>query len=751
MECTNLDEYFEKYGSILGTQAQERLQPLHVPGVDRLPDFSQYMRKPYPAQQHVITATVKALRQQKCVSIVAEMGTGKTLQAMIAVHQHANGQPYRALVFCPGQLTLKWEREILETIPGARVTLIEHCSQLNRLRKNRTKPRGIEWFVIARDRAKLGSKWTGAWSDHVGVRSMLPSRGGHRCPRCGARIEDKKGNGIPAETMNRRQLRCEAPHPSDWRRKCGEFLWQQVGKDGGGFDRFEPAKYIHRRMRGYFDYLIGDEIHQEKGADTAQANAIGSLIAAAKHVIVLTGTLIGGYAEHIRPLLFRLAPRTLIDEGLTWRGATEFNRRYGRIERTVMTRSDDRDTGNSNSQSRGNSRRVTESVKPGIVPTLFGRHLLGSSLYLSLAEVADCLPTMREFIVPVEMDDELACEYKRVEDKLVETNKELLRKNNRALLGAMLQCLLCYPDMPKDWDWVGYYWLTPGGEKEFAKVVQPASLGDQARNKELELIKLVQNEKAQGRQAWVFVQYTETRPVLARIEHLLTAAGLKVKVLRSSVPLAKREQWIADNCGDADVVVSHPKLVETGLELFDKNGGHNFCSIIFYETGYDLFTLRQAARRAWRIGQKRECRIFYMFYEGTMQAGAMALMGKKLSAAQNLEGKFSADGLVAMGGDDVSVEMALAKSLESKLEGDAARAWATLAESTLPVAQDEPQQHEEPEAEVIQAGLYDDLDTLLDAVDSMEEEGEDSDSGYDAAAELDALMRELDEMEAAMA
>ena len=60
----------------------------------------------------------------------------------------------------------------------------------------------------------------------------------------------------------------------------------------------------------------------------------------------------------------------------------------------------------------------------------------------------------------------------------------------------------------------------------------------------------------------------------------------------------------------------------------------------FYETGYNLFTLRQASRRSWRIGQKEACRIVYFYYEGTMQDRAMALMGKKLTAAQALEGIF---------------------------------------------------------------------------------------------------------------
>jgi hypothetical protein len=61
----------------------------------------------------------------------------------------------------------------------------------------------------------------------------------------------------------------------------------------------------------------------------------------------------------------------------------------------------------------------------------------------------------------------------------------------------------------------------------------------------------------------------------------------------------------------------------------------------------------------------------------------MSLMGKKMTAAQALEGKFSSDGLVAMAGDEGgSVEMALARSLAERLdEGQARRAWTRVDET----------------------------------------------------------------------
>jgi hypothetical protein len=76
---------------------------------------------------------------------------------------------------------------------------------------------------------------------------------------------------------------------------------------------------------------------------------------------------------------------------------------------------------------------------------------------------------------------------------------------------------------------------------------------------------------------------------------------LRLGVLRSSVEPAKREERIAKNAPKLDVIISHPKLVETGLDLFDKGGSYNFCTLVFYETGYSLFCLRQASRRSWRM------------------------------------------------------------------------------------------------------------------------------------------------------
>ena len=156
-------------------------------------------------------------------------------------------------------------------------------------------------------------------------------------------------------------------------------------------------------------------MQDEKSATSAQGNAAGSIAASCKKVIALTGTLIGGFAEHIRPLMFRLCPRTLVEEGLGWNEAMRFSELYGRIETTIRI-SDNGGNSDDNTMSRGCKRSSkTKAVKPGIMPTLFGRHLLGNSVFLSLAEVADNLPPLSETVTPVDMGDDLAKHYQAIE------------------------------------------------------------------------------------------------------------------------------------------------------------------------------------------------------------------------------------------------------------------------------------------------------------------------------------------------
>src|SRR5581483_6806051 len=573
-----LENYLIAYGPLLGKQAERSLDPLHLPGEYPLRELS-LLRSPFEAQRHVIEAARKALQRQKSILLVGEMGSGKSIMGLSAIHAHAHGHPYRALVFCPGQLVNKWEREIRETIPGVQVIHLENWKDLMPLYKI-GKPGGVEWYIIARDRAKLGAKWRPVYQ----VRKKM-AEGFLRCPQCGRRLVDDKRqplfvgqpgkNGQPGTGLWRRRSRCEwvlsdnakaddaeTGQANQLVEGCGSPLWQMTGE----LRRYEPAMFIKRRLRNVFKYLVLDEIHEEKGSDTAQGHAAAALASSCRKVIALTGTLIGGYAEHLRPLLFRLAPGSLVADGLGWSDATAFNERYGRIETRITERSGGRSE--DNRMSRG-SKSTIKTVRPGIMPPLFGKHLIDKCVFLGLNEVASNWPPLTEECVPVRMDQELGAAYRNeVEEPLAEAIKEMMKRRDRRLLGAMLQTLLAYPDYPFGWGPVGYY-----KDEHFITVATPPNLDeDIVRPKEQALIDLVRSEKSSRRQVWVYVQFTDKHDVEGRLERIFKSNGFRVGVLRSSVPLARREEWIAKNAPHLDVVISHPRLVETGLDLFDKSG-----------------------------------------------------------------------------------------------------------------------------------------------------------------------------------
>jgi hypothetical protein len=144
--------------------------------------------------------------------------------------------------------------------------------------------------------------------------------------------------------------------------------------------------------------------------------------------------------------------------------------------------------------------------------------------------------------------------------------------------------------------------------------------------------------------------------------------------LRASVDTSKREAWYARQVKEGvQVVICHPKLVETGLDLLD------FPTIIFYESGYSLHTLRQASRRSWRIGQRRPVRVKFLCSEGTMQTSCLRLMGKKLLVALTMEGKFAGEGLQSIDEDDDMLSAMARELVERNGIGDTADSvWRAL-------------------------------------------------------------------------
>lgn len=171
----------------------------------------------------------------------------------------------------------------------------------------------------------------------------------------------------------------------------------------------------------------------------------------------------------------------------------------------------------------------------------------------------------------------------------------------------------------------------------------------------------------------MYCTFTNTKDVTGRLREILVSQGVSAKILRSSVKPEHREEWLRKKVTeDVQVVIGNPMLVQTGLDLLD------FPTIIFYQTGYSVFTLRQASRRSWRIGQDKPVRIHYLHYADTMQERAIELVGRKLSASLAIEGKLTDDGLASMcAGEDMTLLLAKALVEGTHIQG-AESVWRAL-------------------------------------------------------------------------
>jgi len=145
-------------------------------------------------------------------------------------------------------------------------------------------------------------------------------------------------------------------------------------------------------------------------------------------------------------------------------------------------------------------------------------------------------------------------------------------------------------------------------------------------------------------------------------------------VLTTEVPPESREGWYERQLrAGVQAVICHPKLVQTGLDLIE------FPTILFYETGYSIYVLRQASRRSWRIGQRLPVKVKFLHYAETMQESCLRLMGKKLLVSLAMEGKFSSEGLQAINEED-DILMAMARELvtEKGIGERADAVWSAL-------------------------------------------------------------------------
>jgi len=406
-------------------------------------------------------------------------------------------------------------------------------------------------------------------------------------------------------------------------RPCGTPLFEFKGAR-----RHSISEYITKHATGAFKLLIADEVHQFKSKSSDRGVAFHQLVTAVKWTLTLTGTFFGGKSTSIFWLLHRLNHGVRRD--FAFHDEKRWARLYGVLETTRRRRRNE--DADEDGVYTGNRRyRNQAKEQPGVSPAIVSR-LLDTTIFLSLKDLNLALPSYKEEVVALDMLDDQGQQYHSMDRSL----KQLAIQSSR-YLSTWLQWTLARPNSAFRDEVVVVDEVDDGNGKNVRKVplmelpaINPN--GHKWLPKENWLADFCKVEKQQGRKVLVYVRQTGTRDIQDRVMMPLQANGLRVSILSGNVDPRKREEWIAKRVNTIDVLICNPRLVETGLDLVQ------FSTVVFFEIEYSLYTLWQSVRRVWRLGQTQPVKAIFSVYSSAMEATALALMGKKMKAAQLVYG-----------------------------------------------------------------------------------------------------------------
>ena len=168
----------------------------------------------------------------------------------VAAVLHAAGYR-RTLVISPPHLVYKWRREILETMPGVRVWVLNGPDTLVKLLKLRDQSRQTydgrpEFFILGRVRMRMGFHWRLAcWKRRAAGCQLLAA-----CPDCGQVLEDLEGNRVTVDEFERgdRRRNCTV---------CGAALWTLIYTEHDGDSHVDhQARGLSRILADAFKSIL---------------------------------------------------------------------------------------------------------------------------------------------------------------------------------------------------------------------------------------------------------------------------------------------------------------------------------------------------------------------------------------------------------------------------------------------------------------------------------------------------------------
>ncbi|RED75944.1 helicase-related protein [Cohnella phaseoli] len=631
------------------------------------------------------------------------------------------------LLSAPAITLPKWKsKELLKTVPDIEVNIIrsgnDALALLKRVRQG-YKPKKLEFTLVGIDKAKLGSEiyFGGIWKrmynvpleDELGTFEYA-----WHCPGCGKPIlvpldeGDDKSELVPAPwdtfadvpmvsaqelEIARRQGEllpnglpkgikikwkrhsklpkfCEHSFPltgvdatregkeENPDRICGERLWRPaIHSLGESRNRSRVnISQVLKRLKGYFALYICDEAHMCKSEDSGRGDAFAQMVKSAKRTLMLTGTITNGKSTSIKELLWRTDPRSLLEAGVDYQtGSVEWASRFGKLEQVIKE-----EGGDEGVITRRNKRSVQTKEAPGIAPQLTAQFLLHKSAFLELPDLGLPLVELKEYPVFLDMDEGHGEHYTKFHNTLHEACKKASGASGTPGAWSKFNpATLMYSARPDQ------EMIVRLGQSAYTA---PA-LGDGSmlHAKERWLVETVQSELSEGRRCIIFNQFTGSYNMNERVEEILQRMGVRCKILNEPNTELRTQRLAEYEAEEYPVIICAMKLVEVGLDMM------YWPTIIYNQLSYEVSTVRQSSRRAWRIGQDRECRVYYPIYNRSQQMKQFMHIMSARGHALMVEGRLDKSELASFSIDSQS---SLARDLASCFAGaDVAKAWTTLA------------------------------------------------------------------------
>ena len=444
------------------------------------------------------------------------------------------------------------------------------------------------------------------------------------------------------------------------KRACGEFLFQAAG-----LRRYPLASLISRSHKDLFEVVIGDEFHEYNNDGTAQERAYHRLTAIGAMNMGLSGSLMAGYAKQLFRNLWSLSPRFRREYKYT--DLTRFCRQFGYYKRLVQVKDEKGqrafDHGTTTDRvEKGMAEDKKLGDAPGFLPVGLIRFVLPVAVTMQKGDMIEALPTVEQFLIPVDMDEEVNRQFQGLSTALlgeIKRNRYVQDMAGR-LLGALAELpsfldraasgefTIKYPDEMRDGQ--GQIMDRAGQVVATAPGVDPSVI----LPKEARMITILEKEMEEGRNVIVFAWHTA---LVERYARLCQDVGRTVTLHADKVPTHKREAWIDKEVvgRGARILVVNSSTVQTGL-----NNLVYFSSAIWMENPHcDPTITRQANGRIDRIGQTRDVRIYTLIYDERMQRKCQDLLTAKIAVATATDG-LDPSAALAMAGGGTGAQAALA-------------------------------------------------------------------------------------------